>query len=363
MRIEIINRISGATSFEYVSKDHKKTCRKCFEPSHLNHTGITACKREDAHFFVENVRGDDQCVYAVCLQGLKRSKHAKQIALLLCAGVDSIFDIKEQRKNSLASASAVAVHNTRNITASINAKILGLLDEDQLAKSTDKVAYIERQLGYRPHEFAREVLSILKAITQANFEYTVLDYLSGTKPLTQQDFGTHKVHTLCALCFYLYDAEFNKNHIRVIIGLSHQKCCVNFESIKTVLGQLFENALKYAEPNTDIHISFPDEDSGLISIEMKMQSLAFKNAEKACLLKIGGRGVEADKNAFEGKGIGLGMVQRLVNLNYGSIEIYSDEASSREIDGIPYSNNIFRLNLPRNQNRIIAKIKENEQAH
>lgn len=358
MRIARINRNSGEIVFEHISVDHKHSCQKCFEPSSLEKTGIRACSEKRSHFYVEEIFGEEQLVHAVCLEGQKRSKHAKQVAQLLCAGVNGIFDIKVQRTSSLASASTVAVHNTRNITASINAKILNLLDEERLASAKDKVDYIERQLGYRPHEFAREILSILKAITQANFEYSILDYLSGSTPLTQQDFGTHKVHTLCALCFYLYDVEFNKRSIRVLIGKSHQSCSVNYESAKTILGQLFENALKYAASQTDIHVSFPNEDPNFISIEMKMTSLAFKNSEISNLLKIGGRGKEADKHKFEGKGIGLGMVKRLVDLNYGNINIYSDETTFREINGVLYSDNLFMVSFQRKLNYVIESIRE-----
>jgi len=358
MRVETININTGATTFEYVSNDHKLSCRACFNSFGLSKLGLRSCEKNEAHFFVEKKEGDDIHLNAFCLPGLKRAKHAKQVAKLLSAGLCTIQEMREQRKQVIATASSIAVHNTRNITASINSKLLGLIDETRLASSKNKTDYIEELLRYRSQEFARELLSILKAITQANFEYTVLDYLTGTRPLTQQDFGNHKVHTLCTLCFYLYDAEFDNKYIKVPIGTSHQTCCVNFSSIKTVIGQLFENALKYMKQGSELNVSFLSEDKNTISIKLCMSSLAFKNVEIPRMLSFGKRGENADKHGYKGKGMGLAMAHELVRLNHGTLEIEVDESSYHLVNGIPYTTNTFCVNLLRNKNHVIEKIKK-----
>jgi hypothetical protein len=243
------------------------------------------------------------------------------------------------------SAMDLSLHNTRNLNAEINSKLLSLLDEDQLLRAENKLNYIEMVVRKSPHDVARETLSILKSTNLIMSEYNIIDYVHPSAKLRRNDLAHHKVHKVVLMSYYLYEQEFIKRGISVKLDRTEAECYFHFTTIRTALSQLFDNCLKFCKPQSSVVIHFAPKRDIYFEVELEMTSIFFSNAESARLLLPGERGLHPIESSIDGKGAGLSIVQQMMLLNRGYFEFEALEATKHYYKDIPYSNNYFRLGL------------------
>lgn len=347
MKFAVYNQKNNQMIYKYCDEKHNNTCDKCFINPMLSTENSFNCQANN--YCVSKRSNDNTKTFIFCFDEYKVKKQAIFAAKHLIKIYYTGMSITNDRKLLHEKSKDVAVHNTRNISAEINSKLLRIFDETLLSQAPNKIQFIETRLSTDTHEIAREILSIIKSVNQIILEHNIIDLLNPSINLYKSEFGYHNIHTLCVLTFYLYEHEFSSKRIFVKICKYKESCYANYGTIKTALSQMFDNALKYCKHNTTLNINFVSHDANYIDIVFEMTSLYFSNDEKMSLLLPEVRGKQADKHDFDGKGLGLGIINRMIELNRGCFMFESNDSTILTSDNIQYSNNTFTFRLLRNE--------------
>lgn len=304
---------------------------------------------EKNRYLLIRYQPDQGLTFRFCLKEAKTRKQAKYHARLAIKAYVGSQEVYTERASLHENATALAIHNTRNLNAEINSKLLSLVDEDELSSASDKVQYIQDRVSGNPRSFAREILSVLKSTGQIMSEYSVIDLMEPSVVLHRADFQRHRIHTLCVMSYYLYEQELTNRRLRVILDRSDEYCLANFSSARTAISQLFDNCLKYCKSGSDIKVEFIPVSADIIEMSFEMTSLFFDNSSKATLTLPGVRGEYANELDYEGKGAGLGIVQRMMELNHGYFVFECVENTLFYSDEIPYATCRFVLGFMRDK--------------
>jgi signal transduction histidine kinase len=331
--------------FNYSEKGDSHTCNHIssfdFKEGH--------CKCGFNRYFITKMEVEKDVIFAFCFDEIKVrkqaaffAKHATQMFL----STSQILSAKQKDYEEIVKAS---VHSTRNLNSQITSKILNKLNEKSLARSADKVEYIESLIVQYPKDFAREVLSILRLSSQISSEYNVLDYLKPNIVLRKSEFGKHKIHSSLVLAFYQFDADFKANDIFVQINETDKFVYINFNTVQTILVNLYINALRYCMSKTRLEIAISEE-SDFVKVDMTMRSLYLTDEIIREGLLNGTRTEQAKRKFKKGTGLGLGIIAKLAELNKG--EFCYDRVNHKEYrdkEGFIYSDNIFTIRFLKNE--------------
>jgi len=341
MRFYCIDTDTGNQVFHYIDKGEEKVCDNCIEITYeLEKT--QACKKN--RYFASKLTDDNKYMFCFCLKGIKTKKQAKPI---IKQTINAFINSREVAINISAmrlTANDLAIHNTKNLHAEINNKLLSLFNEEQLSEQVDKISFIEKAMLQDPRKFAREILSVLKSTSQIMHEYNIIDFVAPSTRLQRADFGYHRAHTLCVMCFYLYELEFKEKKIKVTHGQSIDNIYINWGTARTAVSQIFDNCLKYCKPDSDLKIDFIKKKYRHLEIVFEMTSLYF-SAEEATKLTLPNYRSKYAKTLSEGKGAGMAIVQRMMQLNEGALVCQSFEKKKYYSGETPYSTNRFILSF------------------
>ena len=332
---------SGNCVFRHEGTGHRQACDKCLQPPANGKPDNGLCK--NSRYSLSRFDQDTNRWYCFCLKEAKTRKQANYFANLALRGYEGSLAIADTRSLLEHDATELAIHNTRNLNAEINNKLLSLISEHDLFSSEDKVEYIRNKLIKNPRSFASEILNVLQSTGQIMSEYSVIDFVDPTANLHRSDFQRHRVHAVCLMSYYLYEQEFRTRKLRVNIGTSNEYCFVNFATARTAISQLFDNCLKYCKPDTAIQVTFGVISHDFVEMQFEMTSLAFDNGSKVELTMPGVRGHYAQELGYEGKGMGMGIIQRMMELNRGYFKYECFESSLFHSGNVPYCTSSFVL--------------------
>lgn len=331
--------------YEYSDDNDKSICDYCL---HKFPTGECSLKCNNGRYNYIKLENRFNTIFIFCFDGrIKTHKAAKNYAKITINSYISTKPFLLTKHQNNEKTTNLIIHNTRNLNAQINAKLLSIFNENQLIKERDKIKYIEKVISEQPTIVAREILSIIKSITQINSEYTIIDYLEGKNHLLKSDFSNHKLHTIIVLSFYLYEQDFINKQIKVSIGSTQEFVYINFNTIKTAFAQIFDNAIKYSLSNSEILITYNIIDSDYIDIIITMNSLFISDNDMIKLYTPGERGEYVDKCDSKGSGLGMGIIKKMIELNNGLFSFRRVVDRPYYINDIPYSTNEFIVKLPR----------------
>ena len=331
----------------YISNDEIRICDKCFYAA----AGvITPCK--DCCFITfEN----DGLVHSFCFKNkeVKNKKSAEALANFLVyeynwgQKINSAKNAEEVNLAEYTSLLKISFHNSRTIVSNMRDKIFSLLDSDveSFSGESNKIDAIQQCIENNSHKAAREILSCLKSAEQVLHEFTLVNFLHPQSIISDKSKGVHKIHTVYVLSFYMYEADFQSHHLKVQTGQCDSKVYIHFETAKTAIAQILDNTLKYARKNSIVNVTFEKktiEGISYIAIVFNMESLAIRKSEISLFCQIGQRGIFAQKAEIDGKGLGLYIIQKMLNLNDGFLEIDTNDTPKKH-NGLSYTNNTFRL--------------------
>ena len=177
-------------------------------------------------------------------------------------------------------------------------------------------------------------------------EYNVYDFLDPKARLDRADFSNHKIHKLCVTSFYLYEQEFKEKQISFNIPRSQDEVRINWSTARTALAQILDNCLKYCKPNSDIEVKI-SSNGAYLDLKLKMTSLYFSNSEKKSLTLPGYRGKLVPEEKIKGKGMGMYIINRMIELNEGKFDFWSNEKTCYSSGDYTYSENDFLISLKR----------------
>lgn len=347
MKFVCIDRPNGNHVYIYSDREDDGICPNCSECV-VKDEATGQCSKD--RYFCRKHATDGRHTFFFCLDHVRTKKQAKQLIKLTIDAYQRSANIRADTASIANNVIELAIHNTRNLNAEINNKLLSLVDERKLMDAADKMVFIENAVRNSPGRFAREILNILKSTTQIMHEYNVVDFLNANIALKPADFGRHRAHTLYVMSFYLYEQEFKKNGILVQAENSWDEIWVHWTTARTAVAQLFDNCLKYCSPKEPMSVKFRKREANghqFLDMVFEMTSVYFTNREAPGLLSPGVRGSYSDKVRGRGKGLGLGIIQRMMELNNGSFHFKSDEQTHFVEEGVPYSHNEFVLSFIR----------------
>lgn len=330
--------------YRYSDKNEDDYCEECLNVYPIE-IYSKQCK-QNRYYHIKRIE-ESNSLFVFCFKNISTQKKANSLAKMVIHNYLEAKPVLIKTQKLVADTTDIIVHNTRNLNAQINAKLLNILNQNDLLKANDKIAYIEDIIKQRPFDIAREILSIIKSISQINSQYTIIDYIDGRNQLLNSDFSCHPLHKLLVLSFYLYEQDFLSNRIKVKIGQTKETVRCNYNTIITAFAQIFDNAIKYASPNSEINIIYNTKDKKYVDIIIQMDSLFISDKDIQKIYENGERGEFVDKCDSKGSGLGMGIIKKMVELNHGYYSFRRVSNKPYYINDIPFSNNEFIVKLPR----------------
>lgn len=329
-----INRI-----YQYSTKEEGFSCQKCFQNYENGKELENNCKKS-----ISIIKTDDNTVFVFCLPGIKTRAQAKHHCNLFVDAYNKFTALPKDPYERLKMPAEIAFHNSRGLNSDIKLKLLSIVGEDALIHAPNKLNHIEQIVRNRPNEIAKAILATLKGTTQIADEYNAYDFLNPNVSFSEQDFAPAKAHTLCVQVFYLYQQDFYEKNLRLNLGKSEEEIKINWSTACTAVSQMFCNCLKYCYPNSSINVEFL-ENGDFIDIKFQMCSLGFKENEKTSLTSAGYRGSLVPVDKIDGKGMGLFVLNRMMDLNKGQFDYYRVPSEMKVFQQKPYFNNCFVLSF------------------
>ena len=120
----------------------------------------------------------------------------------------------------------------------------------------------------------------------------------------------------------------------------------DFETIRVALYHIIDNTAKYISPNTQLKIRFSENiENNNFSLILEMISMEIKPNELDDVLREGYSGAYAKQSGKNGDGLGLYIVNRILNLNGAKLIVHINQYPlyTKKIEGINYVRNTFEI--------------------
>jgi hypothetical protein len=191
----------------------------------------------------------------------------------------------------------------------------------------NQLDYVQDILKESPKATALSILKIIKSVNLMKSEFDVYDMLSSENPSL---------------------LELIEKGVKINVLECQEEITVDYKSIAVVFTHLFENASKYIARNSAFTVSFNNK-VDMIEIVFEMTSLKINPDEKDKIFNEYYSGNYAKATTLSGNGIGLSVVKKLVELNFGNVSVEIDVNPSKrtKIMGIPFEQNCFKIQLPK----------------
>ena len=349
MYFEVRHPVDNNIIFQYSDDSScKLKCHKCFDGQ-----GVDNSDKLNCYFFKKEEKSQK---YLFCLprQQAKNTsignayvKFMIQAYMSLCSKPLNSASPPQGVQEMYAELLETSFHNTRTIASNIREKLFTLLEtsDEDFMQVEDKITNVLDVVRRKEYFTARELLSILKSTEQILHEFTSLDFLHPSAKLSPKQMGDHKAHTVYVLSFYMYERDFAEKRLHIKTGECDDKILIHFPTVKTAIAQILDNTIKYAKPNSGIEVAFSKETidgCSYVAVIFKMLSLAIRRNEISILMQQGKRSPHAVRAQIPGKGQGLFVAKKMIELNGGIFSITTDDKIQKH-QGIPYTKNTFKL--------------------
>lgn len=275
----------------------------------------------------------------------RNKKDARHASKVLLHAVLQSFSISTANTESYNNSEHIILHNAKNIIQNITNSLRDKLKYDELVYQDDKINFIRNLIEKNTYDYSRELLCCEKALEQVSFEYNCLDFITSGELLDSSDRTVVKIHSCLVQSFYIYEHEFKEKNIKVEINKNYDSFFCNFFSIRSAFALLFENCVKYCQENTDVTVSIDKQRDGSIKIDFDMISVFNTDLELDTIFLEHRRGEEAKKKT-SGKGLGLFLVRRLLDINGFSVTMKRMSNTDTYNNEIHFCRNIFIINIP-----------------
>lgn len=216
--------------------------------------------------------------------------------------------------------------------------------QEILDKVTDK--WTRNQLEY----IKRNANRLLHLVNQ------LMDYRRAEQGVFELNVKPNEVHQLVESNFRFYEHLARKKRIdyNLCSELENKKICCDSSYIELILNNLLSNAFKYTNAGQSITVHLKEEGAFLL-VQVKDTGIGIPVDKQARIFE---RFYQVE-NEHMGSGIGLSLVQKLVELHHGRIELESAENTG----------SCFSIYLPASESAYSAeelsgnKAKQGEQAY
>lgn len=281
---------------------------------------------------------------------VKSSKKFKFFCETLAEMVGIFIESQSDYLDDLTANTNRLIHNLTTLNAHNLQNIYSVLPQEKLARSLGKSFEVFRSAVIeQPDEVARLLRNLTKNAVSTKTEFSVYQKLFEKKPSLQQ--RVHNVHKVLMNILYVFFPDFTDKRVKVNIEcVGTVTAFFDYESIQVVFHHLIENAAKYVLNERPLAVAISSTEFGA-DIVFRMFSMKVDPEECESIFTEGFSGKYPSISGKAGRGIGLDIARRLVELNHGMITFRSDPDSEEEHFGFPYQINEFCVSLPNRQNR------------
>lgn len=233
--------------------------------------------------------------------------------------IGTFQEVRDETVKRLNIENRRLVHNLTTLNSHILQEIYDITPQEQLTGSPNNQVQIIRDAILRnPDRTAAGALRILKNAVAARTEMQIVRRLQPSEaqaPLNPKSHSLHKVVTNSLITFFQDSIE---NGLEWQLGQFSKKVTFDYETVSVALYRLFENAVKYCMPNSEIRISFGTAFQG-VKMVMEMTSLWINYTEREEIFREGKSGAMAIQAGLNGDGLGLYFVREMLLLNRAEI--------------------------------------------
>lgn len=221
-------------------------------------------------------------------------------------------------------------------------KSISAIDDIPSKDWNDIVDYSRDKIFSNTDKAAKAVLRSIKRTAIALSEFDAYEIIiSSAKPQLQ----SHSIHKVIKLSIQPYLIDFWDKGIKINFGECYDKVQIDYELINLSMGHFWNNATKYALPNSDISISFSPNGREII-VTITMTSLAIRPEEINSIFKMGESGFYAKKARLDGNGLGMYYIQECINRSHCTFTVIPGDSIKNKNKG-DYATNAFRFSFPK----------------
>ncbi|MGY6517559.1 MAG: hypothetical protein ACXIUZ_02485 [Lysobacteraceae bacterium] len=259
--------------------------------------------------------------------------------------IPSITELASQAEDRFLARSRRLIHNLTSLNGHMIQDIYSVISQDKLAGNVRRsIPLIEEEMkGRNSIAFAKTLLSLAKHSAAMKNEFAVFRKADNLNE--SADLKNHRLHKVVMNVAYLFFSDFADAGSFINVKQSTLRAQADYEFAFVALYHLFDNAAKYICPNTNLEVGIYQVD-GSVRVEFDMQSLAIGPEEIPQLTLEGYSGVWPKKCSRSGDGVGLSVVDRVMRIQGGGLELVVNSDGQFEVDGVPYQNNRFILIFP-----------------
>ncbi len=280
------------------------------------------------------------------------SKRFKFFAESLATMTETFISSQNDYLEDIAQNTNRLIHNLTTLNAHNLQQLYDLVPQQNLTRNLNKNRkYVENLVKSNPQKAAQTLMNIAKNTTATKIEFSVYQKLFEKEPSLSQK--QHNVHKVLTNINYIFFPDFTDKGMRVIIDCSSEdtvEAFFDYETVYVVLYHLLENAAKYSLLNTNLNIAIHPVEIG-VSITFQMTSLKVEQSEREDIFHEGFSGSFPIKSGKAGRGVGLYLARRLLEMNNAQIEFWQDDKELSSSYGFPYHRTRFQFTLPNKKNR------------
>ena len=239
-------------------------------------------------------------------------------------------------------------HNIITHATKIQQELFKLIPQETVAKGArNQMAEIETILAKNTKNAAYSYLKILKSTNFMRSEFAAYDMLNQDRKRYIIDSQNHAIYKVLHLSLSSFWLDFIEKNVHINIDACQKMLHFDYNSVSVSLSHIFDNAVKYVAPDSNIHISFKDSETKF-SMLISMVSLKVLPEEVTKIFNEEYSGLWANKVDLNGDGLGMNIVQKLLNINGIDINLRTNINASKNktVEGIPYEANELELIFP-----------------
>lgn len=257
--------------------------------------------------------------------------------------INSSVELEERNQKQIKRL----IHNLTTLNAHCILDLYSLVSQEELSevRQEKRINLIEDSIKSDPRLAADTFSKILKNNILMKVEFSVFNKLYETNP--RLDKRPHQIRKVVLNVLHVFFPDFTDKEVQVVVDQFEEKVNIDYESITVVLMHLIENASKYIQPRSNLNIKFKIENEQ-IKIYLEMSSFKIFEDESELIFEEGYSGKASKALGYSGKGIGLYLVRRLLDINSGTIIINKnfDSSKATKMNGFEFEQNQFIICLP-----------------
>jgi signal transduction histidine kinase len=301
----------------------KSECNKCIErcPVGKSIIDVSFCDKQKRKRYLEETNSYQIYFCTSNKDFINSNRLFNDKIEILKSFVPFIEEMRDDITNDINKENKRLLHNVTSLNGHNIQEIYSVVDQNLLSQAhlQQKELIIEKIKGDLD-QAARMFLRIAKNNAAMKTEFAVFRKLLEPKPLLL--FKMHRIHKVLLNILHVFFQDFSEQNIYVKIDPNDLEVFIDYESIQVAFYHFFDNATKYCLPKTEIFIKFKKgENRTDVIVSIEMTSLEIKSGENKKIFEEGYSGENARKIGIAGDGLGMYVLNRVLDLNKVSLKI------------------------------------------